>query len=286
MDLVQVIPENLDADHRADAGGQHVHAVDDRLRPDVAPAGHLGNRVHFLEQAVLALAPQKQAVSKGSFEPGLQSVQLVLGRRAGPEVERFGLFPQLLDGLPGVKGDCTVKQLPIPLLDALRPLLLAFVLDGREHRREKRFSLDAQYFADVVRDAFHSRRGEQQQVRTRLHKAARAATARRSACAKEVTVGRSGDSARRGPSLAQDRTRCVNLALGHGRASACRRDAASEQSRRAPSLRQRRRELMLIAGELLKRHVAQGFVESCQREHRGVVDQLGFLIGAGLLIQP
>ena len=64
LDLVQVVAEDLHADHRAHAGGQHVDAVDDRLGPDVAPAGHLDDGVHFLEQVVLGFLPEEQAVGE------------------------------------------------------------------------------------------------------------------------------------------------------------------------------------------------------------------------------
>src|SRR5262249_24037080 len=41
VDGFQVGAEDLDADLRAHAGRKHVDAVGNRLRPDVAPAGHL-----------------------------------------------------------------------------------------------------------------------------------------------------------------------------------------------------------------------------------------------------
>jgi hypothetical protein len=60
LDLVQIVAEDLDADHGPHAGGQHVDAVNDGLRPDVGPARHPHHAVHFLEQVVLGLPPQKQ----------------------------------------------------------------------------------------------------------------------------------------------------------------------------------------------------------------------------------
>ncbi len=48
VDRLQVGAEDLDADLGADAGGEHVDAVDDRLRPDIAPAGHLHHAVHLV----------------------------------------------------------------------------------------------------------------------------------------------------------------------------------------------------------------------------------------------
>ena len=70
LDLVEVVAEDLHADHRAHAGGQHVDAVDDRLRPDVAPAGHLGDAVHFLDQVVLGLLPEEHLLGEARGEVG------------------------------------------------------------------------------------------------------------------------------------------------------------------------------------------------------------------------
>lgn len=43
----QVGAENLDADFRADTGGQHLDAVDDGLGPDIGHAGQGNGAVHF-----------------------------------------------------------------------------------------------------------------------------------------------------------------------------------------------------------------------------------------------
>src|SRR5205823_13788224 len=67
VDVAQVGAKDLDADLRAHAGGEHVDAVGDRLRPDVAPAGHLQDGVHFLEQIALRPAlppPQEEFVGE------------------------------------------------------------------------------------------------------------------------------------------------------------------------------------------------------------------------------
>ena len=60
LDLIQVAAEHLDADHRPHAGGQHVDPVDDRLREDIAPAGHLNRAVHLLDEFVFRLLPEQQ----------------------------------------------------------------------------------------------------------------------------------------------------------------------------------------------------------------------------------
>ena len=57
LNFVQIVAENLYADHRAHAGGEHVDAVDDRLGPDISPAGHLHGAVHFLDDVGLFFAP-------------------------------------------------------------------------------------------------------------------------------------------------------------------------------------------------------------------------------------
>ena len=61
----QVGAKDLDADLRAHAGREHVDAVGDGLRPDVAPAGHLHDRVHLLHQVPLrpSLPPPEEEPS-------------------------------------------------------------------------------------------------------------------------------------------------------------------------------------------------------------------------------
>ena len=53
--------EDFHADLRPHARRQHVHAVDDRLRPDVAPAGHLQLAVHLLDDVALASSARAAA---------------------------------------------------------------------------------------------------------------------------------------------------------------------------------------------------------------------------------
>jgi hypothetical protein len=57
----QILAEHLDADRRADAGGQHVDARLDRHRPGVGDAGELQRGVH-------------SAISLSTVMPGRHSI--------------------------------------------------------------------------------------------------------------------------------------------------------------------------------------------------------------------
>ena len=48
VDRLQIGSEDLDADVGPHAGREHVDAVDNRLRKDVAPTGHLQHAAHFV----------------------------------------------------------------------------------------------------------------------------------------------------------------------------------------------------------------------------------------------
>ena len=85
LDLVEVVAEDLDADRRPDAGGEHVDPVDDRLREDVPPAGHLERRVHLLHQVLLRLLPEEEPVGERLLQRGAEGLQLL--RRRGPSRE-------------------------------------------------------------------------------------------------------------------------------------------------------------------------------------------------------
>ncbi len=72
VDRVEVGPEYLHANVGADAGREHLDAVDDRLREDVAPAGHLQHASHFIvDQIALGTSlprPEKHALSKWNLQ--------------------------------------------------------------------------------------------------------------------------------------------------------------------------------------------------------------------------
>ena len=56
---IEVRPKHFDADVGPHAGREHLDPVDDRLREDVAPAGHLQDAAHFIvdEVALRAAGP-------------------------------------------------------------------------------------------------------------------------------------------------------------------------------------------------------------------------------------
>ena len=64
MNLVQRTAENFYADLRAHAGGQHVHAVDDGLRPDVRPAELVNVRVEFAHEIVFRFLPEERVLAE------------------------------------------------------------------------------------------------------------------------------------------------------------------------------------------------------------------------------
>src|SRR5207237_2133351 len=50
LQSIEVVAEDLDAYLRADAGGQHVDAIDDRLRPDVRHTGQRGGLIQLADE--------------------------------------------------------------------------------------------------------------------------------------------------------------------------------------------------------------------------------------------
>ncbi len=64
LNLVQIVPEDLDADHRANARGEHVDPVDDRLGPDVPPPGHLESGIHLLHDIGFRLVPEEELATQ------------------------------------------------------------------------------------------------------------------------------------------------------------------------------------------------------------------------------
>ena len=79
VDRVQVFAEHLHADVGAHARGKHFDAIDDRLREDVAPAGHLENPPHFVIDKVALRAglpgPEEDGVGKFFVQVRTQCVK-------------------------------------------------------------------------------------------------------------------------------------------------------------------------------------------------------------------
>ena len=85
VDRVQIGAEDLDADIGAHAGREHFDAVDDRLREDVAPAGHLQHAAHFvIDQIALGARlsrPEEDAVAETAFPAPREVEQTAQMRR-------------------------------------------------------------------------------------------------------------------------------------------------------------------------------------------------------------
>ena len=89
------LPKHFHADLSAHAGGQHVHAVDDRLRPDVGPAGHVDGGVQFVVQALGGFLPEEQSRGEIIAQSFFQSRQLIAGcavGRADPSFSSSAMF--------------------------------------------------------------------------------------------------------------------------------------------------------------------------------------------------
>ena len=149
--VVQVGAEDLDADVGAHAGREHLDAVDDRLREDVAPAGHLQDAAHLVvDQVALRPAlsrPEEDTRSRTAFPAPARSAtngakrcrvvrlaelapastasakRAVSSPCAAPFSSAWSLarLGQFLQGVPGEGLDAAVEQLPVDLLDALAP---------------------------------------------------------------------------------------------------------------------------------------------------------------------
>ena len=161
LDLVEVVAEDLHADHRPHAGGQHVDAIDDRLRPDVGPAGHADDAVHLLRRDRLSTCVQRysfgvQALSSSARSlmsfcfSASQSASLGVGRVSfGPIALVLGRFLQLVDGVVVVGGRGAVEDFVVDLLGPLSPLAVALVDDVLPHIGEQRRPLGAEDFGHV-----------------------------------------------------------------------------------------------------------------------------------------
>ena len=160
--VCQVGAEHLDADLRAHAGREHVDAVGDRLRPDVAPAGHLQRRCPSPGADRPSARPARRhrntlaangfssswrkamngcnacgivrLVAIGAGRPARRSGVVVAVRRAVEQVAACGALADLFQSGPGERLDAAVEQLPVDLAARrIRPTARAAGRHGLEH---------------------------------------------------------------------------------------------------------------------------------------------------------
>ena len=172
LNLIEIVAVHLDANHRAHARGEHVDSVDDRLRPDVAPAGHLHDCVHFLDEAVFGPSPEEQILEQ-NLSLGRASQILQCFRRCVttcPKAFLLGLLSQLSHGLPGVCRPSHVDKFPIQFLDPVAPGVVIRVLDVFQHTAEEGLAFFTEQFLQIGKQLGHSRAGQDQQISSWFHR--------------------------------------------------------------------------------------------------------------------